>query len=267
MSDANANNDAVKTSAPPSTAGGASAAVEDRRRDPAMRALYQMSRTAGVGLQDYAAVNNLAVIGVFCAIIAALLYLLLWEVPIYPFFVAAGLILGVVSFVQIAKSNGTQTGKGIAIAAALLSLVVGGYAGVRGAMIAAEDKRHVASIGQVIAGLGESVKTQDWKRGYGLMDEAFQKRVSADEFQTKLGFVRSYQGMTIDSFAIKPESTRIVRDTAGNVSAETLLFIRLADSAGKVTEPGSVPCILFPYGAEWKIHDIPDLFAPPKKTR
>ncbi len=232
-----------------------------------MRALYQMSRTAGVGLQDYAAVNNLAVIGVFCAILAALFYLLLWEVPIYPFLAAAGLILGVVSFIQISKSSGTQTGKGIAVAAAALSLGVGGYAGVRGAMIAAEDKRHVAAIGEIVKQFGESVKTQDWPRGYALMDEAFQKRVSLAEFQGKLGFVRNYQGKTIDSFVIKPESTRIVRDTAGNVTGETLMYIRLADASGTVSEPGSVPCILFPYGADWKVHDIPDLFAPPKKTR
>lgn len=263
MSDANANNDAVKTSA----AATSGSAVEDRRRDPAMRALYQMSRTAGVGLQDYAAVNSLAVIGLISAAVALLFYLLLWEIPIYPFIAAAGLVLGIVAFVQISRSNGTQTGKGLALGAVLLSLAVGAYAGVRGFMVAAENKRHTATIGQLINNLGESVKQNKWPEGYALMDEQFQKRVSVAEFESKLGFVRNYQGMSIDAFVAKPESTRIVRDINGNITAETLIYIRLKDSAGKVTEPGSVPAILFPYDGQWKLHDIPDFFAPPKKSR
>ena len=40
----------------------------DPRQDPAMRSLYRMSRTAGVGLQDYAAVNVFAVVGLLLAL-------------------------------------------------------------------------------------------------------------------------------------------------------------------------------------------------------
>jgi hypothetical protein len=260
MSDANANNDALKTS------DASTAALEDRRRDPAMRALYQMSRTAGVGLQDYAAINNLAVIGLLCGASAALLYLLLWEIPVYPLVAAAGLVLGIVSLVQITRSNGTQTGTLLAIGAIVLSLGVGAWAGTRGAMIAAEDKRHRAAIGEVIAAFGDQIRQGNFTDSYAATDEAFRKRVSAADFEAKLSFVRTFQGMSLETFHAKPETTQIIRDINGNVSAFTLVYLTFKDAQGQSKQLGEVEATLFPYDGKWKLHDIPGFFAPPPKT-
>jgi len=89
--------------------------------DPLAR-LYHMSTTAGVGAQDYAAINPTAIAAVLLGLASATVVLgkILFVLP------ALGIICAIVALVQISRSNQTQTGKGLALLGLLLCFVFGG---------------------------------------------------------------------------------------------------------------------------------------------
>src|SRR5258706_13413962 len=66
--------------------------------------LHKMSTTAGVGSQDYVAINNAAIVSVILGKCTALALLGM------QFFIvgAAGIVTGIVALVQIRYSNATQ---------------------------------------------------------------------------------------------------------------------------------------------------------------
>src|SRR3954447_16756129 len=84
--------------------------------------LHKMSTTAGVGSQDYVAINNSAIVSVILGLCTALAFLGV------PFLIvgAAGIVFGIIAIVQIRHSNGTQGGMGLAILGILLSLGIAG---------------------------------------------------------------------------------------------------------------------------------------------
>src|SRR5882762_629168 len=84
--------------------------------------LHKMSTTAGVGSQDYVAINNAAIVSVILGICTALAFLGI------PFLIigAAGIASAIIALYQIRHSNGTQGGTGIAILGMLLSLAIAG---------------------------------------------------------------------------------------------------------------------------------------------
>src|SRR5437762_797964 len=89
--------------------------------DPMTR-LYKMSTTAGVGSQDYVAINNAAIVSVILGLCTALAFLGI------PFLIvgAAGIVFGIIAIAQIRHSNGTQGGIGLAVLGILLSLALAG---------------------------------------------------------------------------------------------------------------------------------------------
>jgi len=84
--------------------------------------LHKMSTTAGVGSQDYVAINNAAIVSVILGLCTALAFLGI------PFLIvgAAGIVSGIIALLQIRHSNGTQGGRGLAILGMLLSLALAG---------------------------------------------------------------------------------------------------------------------------------------------
>ena len=84
--------------------------------------LYHMSNTAGVGTQEYVAINPTAVAALILGLasVLALLGSILLVVP------AAGIVCGLVAISQIRKSNETQTGLALAACGLVLSIGLGG---------------------------------------------------------------------------------------------------------------------------------------------
>ena len=104
--------DASSAAAPTAAAAGA---VDDPTHN-----LFHMSRTAGVGLGDYAAVNVRAVIGLILGVASVVAYI--FSDSYVPLAIPlAGLIVSLVALIQIQGSNGTQTGRGIALVGLLLA--------------------------------------------------------------------------------------------------------------------------------------------------
>src|SRR3954471_19886402 len=91
--------------------------------DP-LAGLHKMSTTAGVTNLDYVAVNQTAIAAVLLGLLSAVSFFghLLLVIPI------VGVIFAVVALRQIGNSNGTQTGRGLALLALLLCLGLGGTA-------------------------------------------------------------------------------------------------------------------------------------------
>src|SRR3954462_5034744 len=89
--------------------------------DP-LAGLHKMSTTAGVTNLDYVAVNQTAIAAVLVGLLSALSFFgfLLLVIPI------VGAIFAVIALRQIADSNGTQTGRGLAILALALCVILGG---------------------------------------------------------------------------------------------------------------------------------------------
>src|SRR5688500_12187527 len=92
---------AASTSAPPSAVQMANADAVDAPT----HALYPMSRTAGVGLGDYAAVNVRAVIGLILGV-ASVLALIFADSYLPLIIPAAAIVVSLIGLVQIRNSNG-----------------------------------------------------------------------------------------------------------------------------------------------------------------
>src|SRR2546423_3462881 len=86
--------------------------------DPLAR-LHKMSTTAGLGTTEYVAINPMAVATIFlgAASALALMDVTLLAVPVVT------IVVGIVALRQIARSGGTQTGRGLAWGGLLLALL------------------------------------------------------------------------------------------------------------------------------------------------
>src|SRR5580693_3500692 len=85
--------------------------------------LPRMSTTAGVGSQEYVAINTTAVIALLLgmASVLAIMTLPLLAVPL------VGVITAAFALSQISQSNGTQTGRHIALGGLFLSVGIGSF--------------------------------------------------------------------------------------------------------------------------------------------
>jgi hypothetical protein len=250
------------------------APTSDTRTDPAMRALYQMSRTAGVGLQDYASVNVASVLSIVGGLLTALLAIVFHGSQLYYFTGTATLVLAVVGFLQVVGSNGTQTGKLLAGLGALLAIGSCAFAGVRQLGIAREDNQHREKIIALLEDFGTKVKAEDFRGAYELTDERFQQNVDPSRFTQTLGDIGRglyFRGVRFDRITSENDVIEIIRDPGTDrLSGAALMLVIMP---GATTRPGStqptsrpegvpdrlrVPVELTHANGTWRIHAIED---------
>lgn len=242
--------------------------VADSRRDPAMKALYRMSRTAGVGLQDYAAVNVLAVVGLLLGLAGVLLVLVAGS----AFALAVPLIAAVLStvgLVQIRRSNGTETGQWIALGGLLLSLGIIGVSVTTYLRQRSTENAYKAELRQLVERFrGSTATTQASGDAYMLFDARFRETVKPETF------TRTVQPRMTGFFGPGKSVTRadigdlVVFETdpaTGVIRATTLLVLfgegTFPDgSALRYEEP-----VEFRRGLDgWKFYNIPGWFSAAK---
>lgn len=218
--------------------------------DPLAR-LYHMSTTAGVGSQDYVAINPTAIAALLLGFASVLVVLnnLLLIIPL------GGLICGIVAIHQIRHSNQTQTGTWLAVLGIFLSLALG--AG-KAALNASErfrtsgDERACAAL---LDELGHDVAAGNYQQAYDLFDDRFRQGVNLTTFQTAfnlptLGRLRSaewnHQQM---QFEQQP-------DSPGRFGAGMALFY-----FGTNPQPSRM-FVQFSKASDgpWRITNIPSLF-------
>jgi hypothetical protein len=146
-----------------------------------------MSTTAGVTNLDYVAVNQTAIAAVLLGLLSALSFFgyLLLVIPI------VGAVFAVIALRQIAGSNGTQTGRGLAVLALALCVVLGGTAIAREVIAVMRVKGTESAIAATITKLGDSVRQEKYKEAYELFDPDFRSKVSLDRFQARWQTVQS----------------------------------------------------------------------------
>ncbi len=137
-----------------------------------------MSTTAGLGSGDYVAVNPIAVSAILAGL-ASLLALIDSLLLIIP---AIGVALAIVALVQIRSSNGTQTGRLLAVGGMLLSIAVAGVVGARTVNAAVAEGKSREAMGLVIDQFNQAVSSGKYEQAYPLFAPRFRERVPMERF-------------------------------------------------------------------------------------
>lgn len=153
------------------------ASQSDGASDP-LTGLFHMSTTAGVGTQDYVAINSVAVVCLFLGLASVLAFLS----TIFLLLAVAGLVCGIIAIVQIRGSNRTQSGIGLASLGILLCLGIGGGRGAYQTIHrfhVSTDEREVAD---QMKKLGNLIGAEKYDEAYVLFDDRFKDRVTQTQF-------------------------------------------------------------------------------------
>lgn len=149
--------------------------------------LHRMSKTAGVGLQDYAEVSPFAV----WAMVLGLASWLVFFGPVLYVVPALGLSLGVVAVVRILRSNGTQTGLLPALLGIGLSAGLSGFSGYQWLQTQRAETVDRAAISGLVSQFNAAVVGGNYADGYELFEATFRSRVSLEAFVERLSALQS----------------------------------------------------------------------------
>jgi hypothetical protein len=230
------------------------------RPDPLAK-LYHMSATAGVGTQDYVAINPTAVTSVIMGFgsILVLLSNTLFVIPL------AGLICGVIGAAQIRRSNGTQTGMAFAAGGILLCLAFGG--GRAGYQLlrqyhTSSDEREIA---QLLETFGNEIHAQHYDKAYAMFGERFHNRVSVATFENAFKKFHDLPDVgDLESIQWNGEPM-IFEDEPGNdvTIGSAMAMFRFHDMEAP---PRSV-VVFEKIDGKWQINDMEGLFPSKKQPR
>ena len=214
--------------------------------------LHKMSTTAGVGSQDYVAINNAAIVSVILGLCTALAFLGI------PFLIvgAAGIVFGIIAIVQIRHSNGTQGGIGLAIVGILLSLAIAGSVAASNIIDWQHRQQDQADVNKVLGDLGQYVASEQYEKAYQLFSPEFQTifkfPVFRDQLQVYQQYLGKFDGMSSND-VFKFEAT-----ADGMPTASTQAIVRFKTPTTQTTQPISteqrrVMTFLYKRNGQWYI--------------
>jgi hypothetical protein len=154
----------------------------DADGDEALHKLHRMSRTAGLGTQEYVAINVAAVMALLLGLASALAMVasLLLVIPL------AGAVCGIVALHQIKDSNGTQTGRGIAWTGIALSVLFAALVGGRVIVENIKTRSDRAMVVAAVAEFGQKLAASDFEGAYDLLSPRMRERVPYADFEGQL---------------------------------------------------------------------------------
>jgi len=222
--------------------------------DP-LSSLYKMSTTAGLGSQEYVAVNVMSVVTAVIGLASGLVFLdnVLLIIPV------AGVVCGMMAVAQIRRSGGTQTGRIWAWLGLILCVGLAGYKFTNEAIAASKTRVDEQRIEQMIVEIGQQVgNPATIGQSYAHFSAEFQKRVPPDFFDARwkslsarefLGELRTLKSNGI--IRVEPEAnTGVMVGVTGVIFG----YEKYPDSADRRN-------FFFRKGADgWKVESIPDLF-------
>ena len=227
--------------------------------------LHKMSTTAGVGSQDYVAINNAAIVSVILGLCTALAFLGI------PFLIvgAAGVVCGIIAIVQIRHSNGTQGGIGLAILGILLSLAIAGSVTAASVIDWQHRQQDQADINKVLNQLGQAIASEQYEQAYRLFSPEFQSvfkfQIFRDQLQGYQQYFGKFESMTSnDVFQFLPTAE-------GVPTAQTQTMISFKQPTTQTTQPVSreqrrVPTLLYKRNDQWQIAGM-ELFRKPTQDK
>jgi hypothetical protein len=240
--------------------------TEKPQADDPLSHLHKMSTTAGLGTTEYVAVNGMAVVTLIMGVASALSLFdpVLLTVPVVT------VILAILSIRQIRRSNGTQTGLGLAILGLLLAFAFVGLVGGREMMDTVRNREDENAINALISQLDQNVRASKFDAAYGEFTAKFTSRVKQQDFSDLWGKVvvgsPQYGGLkSIQS------NGRMVFDFVPDTGQKQAVGMTIMDIS-RAAPPQRIEMYFKqqPDGT-WKIDDIPLLFpteapeAPKKK--
>jgi hypothetical protein len=167
---------------PPNPAENAAAATAGSP-DP-LANLYRMSRTAGLGTQEYVAINTMAVAAVLLGLASALAIV----TPMLLIIPLAGIICAAVALWQISDSNGTQSGRGLAWTGIALSVILAGIALSREALTKWRMRNEERAVMRTVEEFGSVLSRGDFDAAYAMLGERIRERLPAEEFKANLAY-------------------------------------------------------------------------------
>ena len=158
-------------------------------QDPFER-LHKMSTTAGVGAGDYVAISGTAIASVLFGVASVTVLFGGWFLLAIPL---AGVALAIVAWVQVSRSAGTLTGRGLAAIGLLLSLGLGGYQGGRTATDYRNGRTSRRQIVQLVHDFGQDLATERYANAYSKFDADFRNQVPMATFEGLWRSVHKHQ--------------------------------------------------------------------------
>lgn len=181
--------------------------------DP-IASLHKMSTTAGISTQEYVAINSLAIAA--AALGAATALAVPWPVP-FLLLGVAGIVCGILALRQIGNSNGTQTGKGLALGGIAASLLL---AGISFASLVAQKvalRPDEQAMNATIEQIGNHVNAGQFAQAYALFDPEFQAEFPFPKFEqtwkfwlSSVGKLVTFRGNNIFEFPTNSQGPRVV---------------------------------------------------------
>jgi hypothetical protein len=241
----------------PAIAGGTSGSAQPSGPDPLAK-LYHMSATAGVGTQEYVAINPTAVTSLIMGFGSILVFLssVLLVIPL------AGLICGIIAAIQVRRSNGTQTGMGLAAGGILLCLGFGGgragYQLLRQFHTSSDEKQ----IAQLMHNLGSEINAGHYDQAYAMFGERFHNRVSRATFDDAFKRFHSLPDVgDLQSIEWNQEPMIIEEDPGNDVTiASGMAMFKF----GAMPAPSRSVITFEKIDGKWQVNDMEGLF-PSKK--
>jgi hypothetical protein len=220
--------------------------------DPLLH-LHKMSTTAGLGTQEYVAVNVTSVV----AMLFGLASLLAIASPVLLVFPIIGVGLSWLALRQIRQSNGTQTGAGLAILGLILSglivTLIFAYQGLQ-AWHRSADNQALAALSQKY---GEFLDQGKFAEAYDLFDSDFQTRVSKQQFIGQLTMIqRRPMVPPIDAVSWNGLAEYQTNDSGSEI-AESVIKVHFKGIDG---DSRSQARFRRSNGGPWLFDNIPDQF-------
>jgi hypothetical protein len=231
---------------------------DDLGPDP-LASLHKMSTTAGVGSQEYVAINTLAVTTAVLGLATAFAFI----GTIFLVIPAAAIVCGIIAVRQINDSNGTQGGKWLAVLGIVLSVAIAGVVGaqkINEVRRAREIARHVSD---VIDRLGKHVIAGEYDQAYGLADAALREVVTREQWaQTwKLQQSPEYNGQITSLRGNNVVSLQVQEGTTYAYTQGILHFEKRSDEVR--------PTLIFSQDdtGQWRLNRIVQMFHAQLKAR
>ena len=220
--------------------------------------LPKMSATAGVSSQEYVAINVVAVFALLLGF-AGIMAFISQAMLLIPL---AAIIAGIVAARQIAGSNGTQTGMGIASSGLFLAVGISSFLITSDLTDFYGQQQDKAAIANLCQRFGEDMRDRTFDSAYGLFSRHFKARVTRQAFvgnlstlqdrltrEPDLGIIVAAEWNGLVEFKIEPDT--------GAVTATSYINFKYAKNPEGVHP---VEIHLRKDGSTWLLEDIPTQF-------
>jgi hypothetical protein len=238
---------------PPDTHSHPDRPVDSSNAADPLSGLHKMSTTAGLGTTEYVAINAPAVFALILGLASVLAIVdnILLVVPI------AGIVCAIVAMKQISNSNGTQTGRGLAIIGLLLSLGFGGYVVVNQLTEASRTRADREQIAKLVEAFGRDLIAGNYQAAYAKFSPRFASRVPLEQFERTMATRREFpvygklDGVTAASiFDFQSDPASGVR----------LGAVRVNFKYANLDQPAQEDAVFRKVDGEWRIENLPTLF-------